>query len=161
MWQTPCSLFLSKLFKWLYVCWPFGRWSLVKTSSIVSTNFFQNFSVTEVNVLLIDYIDRIVMLQTWVKSTSVVTDYCLTASLVQIFFDHELAVMLSGSPEVDIEDWKKITSYTGCFNEGHQACIWAPLMLSRAALLLFSDAISGKSNKLLETVRVCLFSVDK
>ncbi|XP_076824638.1 E3 ubiquitin-protein ligase HACE1-like [Clavelina lepadiformis] len=45
-------------------------------------------------------------------------------SLIQIFTESELDLLLSGSPEINIEDWKSITNYSGCYSSDHDVIVW-------------------------------------
>jgi len=39
----------------------------------------------------------------------------ISKNVIQIFDDDELAFLINGSPEIDLEDWKKYTCYKNEF----------------------------------------------
>ena len=45
-------------------------------------------------------------------------------SLIQIFSEKELDLLISGSPKTNVEDWKKSTSYGGNYSAEHPVIIW-------------------------------------
>ncbi|XP_028653477.1 E3 ubiquitin-protein ligase HACE1 isoform X2 [Erpetoichthys calabaricus] len=45
-------------------------------------------------------------------------------SLIQLFDEYELELLLSGMPEIDVCDWKKNTEYTSGYDEDEQVIQW-------------------------------------
>ena len=45
-------------------------------------------------------------------------------SLIQIFSESELDLLISGSPTTNINDWKRITTYNGLYNDEHPVIVW-------------------------------------
>uniref|UniRef100_H2ZBM3 E3 ubiquitin-protein ligase HACE1 n=1 Tax=Ciona savignyi TaxID=51511 RepID=H2ZBM3_CIOSA len=44
--------------------------------------------------------------------------------LIRIFTPEEMDLMLTGCREIDVEIWKSITEYSGCYNPTHQVIQW-------------------------------------
>ncbi|XP_009074428.1 PREDICTED: E3 ubiquitin-protein ligase HACE1-like [Acanthisitta chloris] len=45
-------------------------------------------------------------------------------SLIQLFDEYELELLLSGMPEIDVNDWLKNTEYTSGYERGDQVIQW-------------------------------------
>lgn len=45
-------------------------------------------------------------------------------SLIQIFSESELDLLISGSPKTNIDEWKRMTTYNGLYNQDHPVIVW-------------------------------------
>lgn len=88
----------------------------------------RNIQVTEKNKL--DYLQRLVkwrvergvqqQTEALVKGFNEVIDH----KLVQIFDARELELVLCGTIEIDVNDWKRNTDYRSGYHQNHQCIIW-------------------------------------
>ena len=87
-----------------------------------------NISVTEENkeeyVQLVTELRMTRAIETQINAFMEGFSEFIPRSLIQIFSERELDLLISGSPKTNVDDWKKITSYGGNYCEDHEVIIW-------------------------------------